>query len=332
MSERKFDEIVQETFGPSAGAMSRRFLKQNSEVAESEQLQHKILEKIGEFKSREEVLNFLFEPFNKESFLEKDGLNNNLNHPNNDNLTQIMNNVLGKALASASLDFLQEQYPELKNSETRDKYAEIIKSPPEFSQFPTDDSLEDRQFYMIASSLKIAMIKGSIDPQKDEFEHKDLYRDFNQLMERTLPSVKYYADRGVYWLHHDEDIDFEHIDAFQSSTEGYCHMLMHNEFHQKEDTSPENAQRLLWGIKTSVGGDIQSNNGKRALEQFRNCLTEIVEDSQKHGTQMFEYGIDSMTQKMRQSVEKRKKITDKIKIGELIDENKDMSSFVYERS
>ena len=185
---------------------------------------------------------------------------------------------------------------------------------------------------MVAASLKIAMIKSSINRQEDNFEYKNLYCDFNQLVERTLPSVKYYADRGVHWLNNAQDIDFEQIDAFQCSTEGYSHMLLRNEFPQKENTSSDKAQQILWGIKTSVGGNVEKNNGGKALEQFRNCLTEIVEDSQKHGTQIFEYGMDSMTQKMRQSVEKRKRIVEKVKNDELADDNMSVSSLVYERS
>lgn len=332
MSERKFDEIVQETFGPSAGAMSRRFLKQNSEVASSEELQKKILEKFSETKDRREVLSFLSQPFNKETFFEERKVHENSDCSRDDNLTKIFDKVLGKALASASLKFLQEEYPELQDSAVREKYAELVKSPPLFSQFPTEDTLEDNQFYMVAASLKIAMIKSSIGSENDKYEHKDLYCNFNQLTDRTLPSLKYYADRGVHWLYRAEDIDFEQIDSFQQSTEGYCHMLFHNEFHQKENNSSEKAEEILWGIKTSVGGNIQENNGGKALQQFHNCLDEVVEDSQKHGVRIFEYGIDHMTQKMRQFTELRKAKVNKVKIGDLADENANISSLNYERS
>ena len=207
-----------------------------------------------------------------------------------DPLYEILEPNFGHNFTSASLTYLNEHYDDFASPKVKNKFAELLKNPPEDKCLSGKYSVKDKQFVMLSAALKFAGIKDFLAKEQDGFEYKEIYNNFDRAIV-ALPEFKKIADNM------DADLDLlsnedllnksgkspDDIVERMSGKDGNARIIFYNDIELQKDIGNKTVSDIIKAITESVGGI-------EGVKRFQEIFLDIAELSAEKGKSVVEKG------------------------------------------
>ena len=176
-------------------------------------------------------------------------------------LYEILKANFGHDFTTASLNYLNENYPDFSSPKVKNQFAKLLQKPQKDRRLLNKYSAKDKQFVMLSAALKIAGIKKFLAREHDNFEHKEIYNNFDRVVV-ALPELKNIADSM------DADIDLLGNEALlekqgkspldvvdrMSGKDGVARIIFYNDIALQYDIGKKPVNDIIKAITESVGG------------------------------------------------------------------------------